>query len=187
MQRVVRSPFGRVMIAIRESEERAEAVGYNTFWYKMGAFGISGFFAAVAGALFAGYRRSVAPENTFDLFVTADALLAAIIGGFGTLAGSLYGHLFVEFLGGILTTESHGLARFLREHLPEGVQSAGAGGFTVLEFVNVFVDGRAELYLGLVFIAFVLFVPRGILGTLRDRLGGTVAEKLPERLDRYRR
>ena len=187
MQRIIHSPFGRVMVAIRENEERAEAVGYNTFWYKLGAFGISGFFAAVAGGLFAGYRRSIAPENTFDLFVTADALLAAIIGGFGTLAGPLYGHLFHETVAGMLSTESHGLARFLRDELPPAVLSAGAGDLTVLRFINVFVDGRAELYLGLVFIAFVLFVPRGILGSLRDRLGGTVAEKLPERLDRYRR
>ncbi|WP_442928594.1 branched-chain amino acid ABC transporter permease [Natronomonas sp.] len=187
MQRIIHSPFGRVMVAIRENEERAKAVGYNTFWYKLGAFGISGFFAGVAGALFAGYRRSVAPENTFDLFVTADALLAAIIGGFGTLAGALYGHLFHEFIQGILSTESHGLARFLRETLPEDVLTAGVGDVTVVEFINVFVDGRADLYLGLIFIAFVLFMPRGILGALRDRLGGTVAEKLPERLDRYRR
>jgi branched-chain amino acid transport system permease protein len=187
MQRIIHSPFGRVMVAIRENEERARAVGYNTFWYKLGAFGISGFFAAVAGALFAGYRRSVAPENTFDLFVTADALLAAIIGGFGTLAGPLYGHLFHEFVQGILSTESHGLARFLRSALPEGVLSAGVGDVTVVEVINVFIDGRAELYLGLIFIAFVLFMPRGILGALRDRLGGTLAEKLPERIDRYRR
>ncbi|WP_425487807.1 branched-chain amino acid ABC transporter permease [Natronomonas salina] len=187
MQRIVHSPFGRVMVAIRENEERAEAVGYNTFWYKMGAFGISGFFAAVGGGLFAGYRRSVAPENTFDLFVTADALLATIIGGFGTLAGALYGFLFHEVLQGILSTESHGLARFLRGTLSDGVLSAGVGEFTVLEFINVFVDGRAGLYLGVVFVLFVLFVPRGLLGTLRDRLDGTVAEAVARRLRRYRR
>ncbi len=187
MQRIIHSPFGRVMVAIRENEERAGAIGYHTFWYKLGAFGISGFFAAVAGGLFAGYRRSVAPSNTFDLFQTADALLAAIIGGFGTLAGPLYGHLFHETVASVLSTESHGLARFLRDELPRSVLSAGVGDLTLLRFINVFVDGRADLYLGLVFIAFVLFVPRGILGSVRTRLGGTVAERLAERLDRYRR
>jgi branched-chain amino acid transport system permease protein len=139
-----------------------------------------------AGALFAGFRRSVRPENTFDLFVTADALLAAIIGGFGTLAGALYGHPFHEFLQGILTTESHGLARYLRATLPEGVLTAELFGVSLVDVVNVMIDGRAELYLGIIFILFVLFVPRGLLGTLRDRLGGTVAEQLPDRLARYR-
>mgnify|MGYP000291173782 CR=1 FL=1 len=55
MQRIIHSPFGRVMIAISENEERARAIGYNTFWYKLGAFAVSAFFAAVAGGLFAGF------------------------------------------------------------------------------------------------------------------------------------
>nr|WP_081638762.1 branched-chain amino acid ABC transporter permease [Salinarchaeum sp. Harcht-Bsk1] len=181
MQRVIHSPYGKVMIAIRENEERARAVGYNTFYYKMGAFAMSGFFAAIAGGLFAGYQRSVAPENTFDLFVTADALLAAIIGGFGTLAGALYGILFQDVLEGILSTEGHGIAPYLRRTLSESTMDSAVG-----DGIDLLLDGRAELYIGIVFILFVLYVPEGILGTLRSRLGGTVAEKLPERLQRYR-
>ena len=187
LQRIVHSPFGRVMVAIRENEERARAVGYNTFYYKLGAFSISAFFAGIAGAVFAGYERSAAPENSFDLFVTADALLAAIIGGFGTLAGPLYGQLFHETLDGVLSTESDGLARYLQGALPESVLAAEVAGFTLNEAINSLLAGRADLYLGVVFILFVLYVPEGILGTLRERLGGTVAEKLPEHLDRYRR
>ncbi|WP_254768838.1 branched-chain amino acid ABC transporter permease [Salinilacihabitans rarus] len=187
MQRIVHSPFGRVMVAVRENEERARAVGYDTFRYKMGAFAVSAFFAAVAGALFAAYRRSVHPGNSFDLFVTADALLASIIGGLGTLAGPLYGHIFHEFVEGVLSTEEHGLARYLRETLPNTVLGAGYGDVTVVRIVNVLIDGRAELYLGVVFILFVLYVPHGILGTLRERLGGPVAERLPDRARRYLR
>ncbi|ERG88601.1 MAG: ABC-type branched-chain amino acid transport system, permease component [halophilic archaeon J07HX5] len=65
MQRIIHSPFGRVMIAVGENEERARAIGYNTFWYKMGAFVISAFFAAVAGGLLVGYTGFVQPANTF--------------------------------------------------------------------------------------------------------------------------
>jgi len=188
MQRIIHSPFGRVMVAIRENEERAKAVGYDTYWYKLGAFSIGAFFAGVAGALAAGYRRGASPENSFDLFVTADALLAAIIGGFGTLAGPLYGHLFHESLDGLLSTESHGLARYLQQGIPDGVIEATlVGEITLNTLINGLLAGRAELYLGLVFIFFVLVVPRGFLGTLRDRIGGTAAEKLPDHIERYLR
>ena len=180
MQRIIHSPYGKVMIAIRENEERARAVGYNTFYYKMGAFAMSAFFAAIAGGLLAGYKRSVAPENTFDLFVTADALLAAIIGGFGTLAGALYGVLFQDTLEDFLSTEE-GLAPYLRENLSESTMDTVVG-----DGIDLLLNGRAGLYIGIVFILFVLYVPEGILGTLRSRLGGTVAEKLPERFERYR-
>ncbi len=71
MQRIIHSPFGRVMLAIRENEERAVAIGYNTYLYKLGAFAISGFFAAVAGGLFAGFKRSASPENSVYFLVTA--------------------------------------------------------------------------------------------------------------------
>ena len=187
MQRMIHSPFGTVMIAIRENEERARAIGYNVFWFKMGAFASSAFFAGIAGAIFAAYYRSVSPENTYFFLVTADALIVTIIGGIGTLAGAIFGTVFHEWLGDILSSESGGLGLWLRDVLPNSVLTADVAGFTVADFIGAAIDGRAELYLGIVFVLFVLFVPNGLLGTVRDRIGGTVAKRLPDHLDRYRR
>jgi branched-chain amino acid transport system permease protein len=187
MQRIVHSPFGRVLIAIRENEERAEAVGYNTFWYKLGAFAVSAFFAAVAGGLYAGFQRSVSPENTFYFLVTGDALLAAIIGGFGTLAGPLYGLLFDETVTEFLSKrgEGGGLLPYLRENLGEATMNTEiVNGLTVGQGIDTFLNGHAELYVGVVFVLFVLFVPNGLLGTVRQRLGGPVGEQIAERLRR---
>jgi len=189
MQRIVHSPFGRVMIAIRENEERARAVGYDVFRYKMGAFAISGFFGAVAGALFAGYSRSVSPDESLYFLVTGDALLAAIIGGFGTLAGAFFGHLFHEALREFLSKEGSGggLLPYLRNVLSDTLLGTELyNGFTVGEFVETFLNGHASLYIGLLFVLFVLYVPNGIVGTVRDYLGGTVAKQLPDRYSGWR-
>ncbi|WP_435180397.1 branched-chain amino acid ABC transporter permease [Halorussus sp. AFM4] len=183
MQRIVHSPFGRVLVAIRENEERAEAVGYNTFRYKLGAFAVSAFFAAVAGGLFAGFRRSVAPESSFYFLVTGDALLASIIGGFATLAGPLYGWLFDETITEFLskTGEGGGLLPYLRDHLGEATMATEIyNGLTVGQAIDTFLNGHAELYIGVVFVLFVLFVPNGLLGTVRDRLGGPVGERVAD-------
>jgi len=184
MQRIIHSPFGRVMIAIRENEERAEAVGYNTFYYKLGAFAISGAFAGVGGALFAGYRRSVTPENTFYFLTTGDALLSSIIGGLGTIAGPLYGRLFEQGLAEFLSkgSEGGGLLPLLQELLSDSLLGTNVLGLTIEEMIDVFINGRASLYVGIVFVLFVLFVPNGLLGTLRDRLGGPIAKVVPDRL-----
>jgi branched-chain amino acid transport system permease protein len=150
----------------------------------MGAFVTSGFFAGVAGGLFAGFRRSVTPENTFYFLVTGDALLASIIGGFGTLAGPIFGHFFDESIREFLSPagQGGGLLPYLQTRLSEGVLSAEVGGLTVEGFIEAALNGHASLYVGIVFVLFVLYVPDGLVGAARDRLGGPVTEKLPDRL-----
>jgi branched-chain amino acid transport system permease protein len=190
MRRVLHSPFGRVMVAIRENEERARAVGYDTFRYKLGAFVASAFFAGVAGGLFAGFRRSVTPESTFYFLAAGDALLAAIIGGFGTLVGPLFGHLFDEVAREFLSKAGAGggLLPYLRENLGEGLLATDlVGGLTVAGAIETFLNGHAALYVGLLFVLFVLYVPNGLLGTLRDRLGGPIASALPRRASAWLR
>ncbi|MFC4542321.1 branched-chain amino acid ABC transporter permease [Halosolutus amylolyticus] len=187
MQRILHSPFGAVMVAIRENEERARAIGYDVFWYKMAAFSASGFFAGIAGAVFAAYARGASPDNSFYFLVTADALIMAIIGGIGTLAGPLYGALFHEWLEDILTTENDGIATYLEQLLPQDVLTTEVAGMTLSDFFGTVLTGRAPLYLGIIFVLFVLFVPDGLLGSVRNRVGGPVGKRLPAVLDRYRR
>lgn len=188
MQRILNSPFGRIMVAIRENEARTRAIGYDTFRYKLAAFAISGFFAGIAGALFAGVRRSVSPDNSLFFLVTGDALLASILGGFGTLAGPLYGRLFDESVREFLSTggTGGGLLPYLRGHLPTSVLDADLFGVTVRAAVETFLNGHASLYLGLLFVLFVLYVPNGLLGTIQKRSEGTVTSWLMGWVERRR-
>jgi len=185
MQRIIHSPFGRVMIAIRENEERAKAIGYNTFKYKLGAFMISAFFGAVAGALLVAYRGNASPDATFFFLVTGFALVAAIIGGLGTLAGPFFGYIFLEGIKEFLAREGGGggLQPFLQEYLPGGVLETSVGGLTINEALDAFMTSHGEFYTGIIFVIFVLYVPIGLLGTARLRLGAnSIAEYVSQRL-----
>ena len=180
MQRIIHSPFGRVMVAIRENEERAEAIGYNTFIYKMGAFAISAFFGSVAGSLYIAYERIGVPQTEFGVISRAgEALLATIIGGIGTLAGPFFGYLFDknlrEFFGEI---GSNGFEAFLKTNFP-GILTVQLPGTSVQEIISIWVSGNGGLYIGIVFVFFILFIPGGLLGTLRLALGGKVSKTFP--------
>ena len=182
MQRIIHSPFGRVMIAIRDNEERAEAIGYNTFWYKMGAFSISAFFAAIAGALEGARTNGASADAAFGVLDRAgEALLATIIGGIGTLAGPFYGFLFDrnlrEIFGGV--GGDNGIVAFLEANM-QWLLDISVGPIHVENILTVWMQGRAELYIGIVFVVFILFVPGGLLGSIRNRTGGKMSHAFPE-------
>ena len=179
MQRIIHSPFGHVMIAIRENEERAKAIGYNVFYYKIGAFMISAFFGGIAGGLLVAVEGTASPDTTLFFLVTGFALVAAIIGGLGTLAGPLFGYVFLETVEEFLAREGGGggLQPWLQEVVPGSVLGANLGGLTVDEALDAFMTGHGEFYAGIIFVLFVLYVPVGLLGTLRQGLGSSsVAE-----------
>ena len=88
--RIVRSPFGRVLRGIHENEARMEAVGYAVDRYKLLAFVIAGTVAGVAGSLYTQFVGSITPD-AFLWTTSGEALLMVIIGGTGTLAGSMLG------------------------------------------------------------------------------------------------
>jgi branched-chain amino acid transport system permease protein len=97
-RRVVESPTGRVMVAIRENEARAQMIGYNTFVYKLIAVTLSGTLAALAGLMNALWNVNANPAM-LSVTTTINALLMVIIGGVGTLVGPLLGAGVLQLLG----------------------------------------------------------------------------------------
>ncbi|EEG77336.1 branched-chain amino acid ABC transporter permease [Dethiobacter alkaliphilus] len=88
--RLKRSRVGRAMIAIREDETAAEAMGINTTYYKVTAFAVAAFFAGTAGGLFAHYFRYINPNN-FGFMRSIEILVMVVLGGMGNMVGSVVG------------------------------------------------------------------------------------------------
>lgn len=103
LRRVVRSPFGAVLQAIRENEERARFVGYDTHAYKFRAFVIAGAMAGVSGSLFALLKGFLAP-NVLHWGLSGEVLMMAILGGLGTLFGPMLGAGVFMVTKEVLTT-----------------------------------------------------------------------------------
>ena len=94
---LLRSRIGRAFIAIRDQDIAAEIIGINIFRYKLYAFAISSFYAGVAGAL-ESYYLGIANYEQFQLDVSIDYLAMVIIGGLGSVLGSIFGAVFVTLL-----------------------------------------------------------------------------------------
>jgi branched-chain amino acid transport system permease protein len=90
VKRIMDSPFGLQLKAIRESERRAKFVGYNTDKAKRRIFAISGAVGGVAGALFTTRQTFTSPDTLYWI-VSGDALFAVVLGGVGTLYGPIIG------------------------------------------------------------------------------------------------
>jgi len=103
---LVRSPFGRSLMGIRERELRMQILGYNTWLHKYIAFIIAGAFGGLSGVLWAHTNGLVSPE-TVVLTTSVDALLMVVLGGAGTLVGGAIGSAIVFFLREYLSTVVH--------------------------------------------------------------------------------
>jgi branched-chain amino acid transport system permease protein len=90
MWRFVRSPFGLTLLGIRDSESRMKSLGYNVPLHLFMGFAVSGFFAGVAGALYAMFNNFVSP-STVALAQSVEGVLMMIAGGVGTLFGGFVG------------------------------------------------------------------------------------------------
>lgn len=96
-RRFVDSPTGRVCVAIRENEQRAQMLGYNTWYFKLVALTVSSFTAVAAGFLHTIHQPIVSP-NVASLGWTVAALLIILIGGVGTLSGAIVGAAIFRLL-----------------------------------------------------------------------------------------
>jgi branched-chain amino acid transport system permease protein len=102
MHRFVTSPFGLTLRGIRDSEQRMRSLGYNVSLHLFAGFTVSGFFAGVAGALYAFFNNFVSP-TTVSLSQSVEGLLMTIVGGVGTLFGAFVGAAAVIYLENIVS------------------------------------------------------------------------------------
>jgi len=96
-----RTKVGKAFVAIRDQDISAEVMGVNVFKYKLLSFGVSSFYVGVAGSLLAYQARIISPEN-FPITVAIDQLGMIIIGGLGSVMGSIFGAVFVTLLPELL-------------------------------------------------------------------------------------
>ena len=106
--RIRQSKFGLGLIAIREDEGKAEAVGINTMLYKVLAFGFSAYFMGVAGGIYSYFFTYIDPQFIFDVFTGVTMVLIALLGGRGTLWGPVLGAFIMEPLGNWIVGEFGG-------------------------------------------------------------------------------
>ena len=150
--RVVNSPFGRVLLSIRENEFRSEALGYRTVAYRTVANVLSALLATLAGVLYALWLRYTGPDTTLSFGIMIDILLMVVIGGMGTMYGAVLGAtLFV-------------LAQNYLQDLMK-IASDATQGIPLLP--NLLHPDRWLLWLGVLFIVCVYWFPSGIVGRLR--------------------
>ena len=138
-----RTRMGKAFIAVRDHDISAEVMGVNVFKYKLYAFAISSFFVGVAGSLLAYQARIISPEN-FPLSVAIDQLGMIIIGGLGSVLGSIFGAAFITLLPEILRIATSALSG----QLPTLVQifaalKLGVFGLAIVLFLIFEPDGMA--------------------------------------------
>jgi branched-chain amino acid transport system permease protein len=155
--RIVNSPFGRVLQAIRENDFRAEAIGYRTVVYRTLSNVLSAGFACIAGALLALWLRYTGPDTTLSFEVMLDILLIVVIGGMGTMYGAAIGSvLFV----------------FAQNYLQDGLKLAAAATEGVPGLSALLTPDRWLLWLGVLFVLSVYHFPSGVVGRLRGGVAG---------------
>jgi len=137
-----RSRVGRAFIAVRDRDIAAEVIGIDLFKYKVLAFIVSSFFVGIAGALLGHYTMIVSPE-LYSITVSIEYLAIILVGGLGSVFGSIYGAVFITLLPVFLRSG----VEFLSGYFP-GLSELFAG--------------MKEVIFGLVIILFLIYEPQGL-------------------------
>lgn len=138
---LIRTRVGRAFIAIRDRDLAAELMGINLFRYKLTSFAISSFYAGVAGSLWVSFMNIVTPEH-FPLSLSIEYLAMVIVGGLGSVLGSIYGAIFMVLVPEIL--------RFGTDFIKD-----------IPAFQHIFAPLR-EVVFGALIVFFLIFEPRGL-------------------------
>ncbi len=146
---LIRSKIGRAFLAIRQNNRAATAMGIAVYPHKLFAFAISSFFAGLAGALFA-YSTTTVTPNLFNLTLSIEFLAVIIIGGIGSISGSIMGALIIVFLNEILTFFS---GYFMNSSFYSGTSMA--------------IMPLHDFVLGLAIVIFIVFEPAGLISICR--------------------
>jgi branched-chain amino acid transport system permease protein len=142
---LMRSRVGRAFIAIRDQDIAAEIIGINIFRYKLLAFAISSFYAGVTGVLYT-YFLGIANYEQFQIGVSIDYLAMIIIGGLGSVLGSIFGAIFITLLPIVI--------RYIME-------AFGGVFFEPQTVLNLISNLRLMLF-GVLIIAFLIVEPEGL-------------------------
>jgi branched-chain amino acid transport system permease protein len=160
--RVVNSPFGRVLLSIRENEFRAEALGYRTVIYRTIANCLGALVATMAGVLYGLWLRYTGPNTTLDFGIMIDILLMVVIGGMGTMYGAVIGAaLFV----------------IAQNYLQDAMKAFSEALKGVPLLPDLFHPDRWLLWFGVLFVLSVYYFPFGVVGQLRVQLRARLARR----------
>lgn len=150
--RVVNSPFGRVLQAIRENEFRVAAIGYHPVLYRSLGNCLAAALACIAGILYALWLHYVGPDTVLGFDIMLDILLMVVIGGMGSMYGAALGAaIFV----------------IAQNYLQDGMAIIHGALESWPQLAALFHPDRWLLWLGILFILSVYFLPDGIVGRLR--------------------
>ncbi len=148
---LLRTRYGRAFRAIRDQDIAAEVMGIDPFKTKLLAFAVSSFFVGLEGALMANTNTRVVTWESYTIDVSITYLAMIIIGGLGSVSGSIYGAIFMTMLPALLNS------------LGDTLQASGAS-LSVSQWLPYLKEG----VFGLVIVLFLVFEPKGIVQMWRN-------------------